>query len=129
MRDARDVINDWRIARKDQIEHSAQESGQDPAARSRGDLRHQINCNCHQARSFGTIPHGQEEVSSTDPTYRADSGWDGVQIKIRDIKRRIGDIARNMGKKSSYELASINTESPFTNDITRIVISHKFKLP
>ena len=50
-------------------------------------------------------------------------------VKIRDFERRIGDMTRNLGKKSTYDLASTKTESPFTLEITEIVVPHKFKSP
>ena len=34
-----------------------------------------------------------------------------------------------MGKKSTYDLASTETESPFTEEITSIIVPHKFKQP
>ena len=36
-------------------------------------------------------------------------------------------MARNMGKKSTYDLANIVIESLFTEEITEIVVPHKFK--
>ena len=38
-------------------------------------------------------------------------------------------MARNMGKKSTHDLANTETESPFTEEITGIVILHKFRQP
>ena len=38
-------------------------------------------------------------------------------------------MARNMGKKSTYDLTSIENESPFTEEITRIIVPHKLKQP
>ena len=50
-----------------------------------------------------------------------------MQVKIRDLEMQVGNVARNIGKKSTYNLASIEIKSPFTEEITRIVIPHKFK--
>ena len=52
-----------------------------------------------------------------------------MQVKIRDLEREIGDIARNIGKKSTNDLTSMDIESPFVEEITRIVALHKFKQP
>ena len=48
-------------------------------------------------------------------------------MNIKDLKRRIGDMERNMGKKSTYNLVSTKIESPFTEEITRIIFPHKFR--
>ena len=49
--DAQNVINSRRAAREEQLEHSTRESVQDPSARSRSDLRHQINRSRGRAHS------------------------------------------------------------------------------
>ena len=117
-----------KAAREERHKRSARELGQDPTATSYGDLKHQVNCSS-QALPHGIVLMGQKEVSSTDPTYQDNSGRDGVQVKIRDLERRIGDMAKNMGNKSTYDLASTDTESPFIGNIIGIVVSHKFKQP
>ena len=38
-------------------------------------------------------------------------------------------MTRNVGKKSTCDLASTESESPFTKEITRIVVPHKFMQP
>ena len=63
---------------EEQFERSTQELGQGLVAWSRGDLRHQINCSRSRARAYGITPYDQEEIFSTDLTYRANSGRDGM---------------------------------------------------
>ena len=46
-----------------------------------------------------------------------------------DLERRIGDMARNMGKKSAYDLTSTDTRSSFIDDIIGVVVPQKFKQP
>ena len=98
-------------------------------AKSREDLKHHINCSCSRARSHDIASYDQEEISSTEQTYRANSGRDGMQVKIRDLERRIRDIARNMCKKLTYDLTNTEIESPFIEEITEIVVPHKFRQP
>ena len=55
------------------------------------------------------------------------SGQGGVQVKIRDLERQMGDMAKNISKKSIYDLTNTDTKSPFIEEITRFIVPHKFK--
>ena len=50
-------------------------------------VRHQINRNHSQARPQDMAPNDQEGVSSTDLTYRANGGRNGMQVKIKDLEK------------------------------------------
>ena len=51
--------------------------------------------------------------------YCTNGGRDGIYVKIKDLDRRIRDKARNMGKKLTYDLTSIETKSPFIEEFGR----------
>ena len=36
-------------------------------------------------------------------------------------------MARNMGKKSTYNLTNTDTKSPFIEEITKLIVTHKFE--
>ena len=44
-----------------------------------------------------------------------------MQVKIRDLERHVGDMAKNINQKSIYNLTNMDTKSPFIKEITDIV--------
>ena len=71
----------------------------------------------------------EKEASSTDPTYHSNSGRVGVEARIEDLERRIGRMAKNLGRAPICDHSNTKTESPFSSWITRFAIPCKFKQP
>ena len=99
---------------------------QEYSIRSHCDLRHTMNRSRGWTLSQNSAHH-EEEASFTDPTYHHDTSQEGVEACIEDLKRQIGGMAKNLGCSSVYDDANTKTELPFSTQITRFAILHKFK--
>ena len=69
----------------------------------------------------------EEEASSTDPAYHLDTYRAGVEARVEDLERRMGEIARNLEWNPIFDHANTETKSPFSSRIIRFSIPCKFK--
>ena len=101
-RDAREDINNRRATREARHDQAIGGSAEGRSARSRDDLRYTINRRRSQTSHHGASRQ-KEEGSSTDPTYCLETYPEDVAARIEDLERRIGGMARNMGRGSTWD--------------------------